>query len=74
MLVVMKHGASESEVQAVVDEIERLGYEAHPMPGKQRTTVGLMGNDGGVDDARIQGLLGRARDHPGDQAVQAGLP
>ena len=58
MLVVMKHGASESEVQAVVDEIERLGYEAHPMPGKQRTTVGLMGNDGGVDDARIQGLLG----------------
>ena len=58
MLVVMKHGASESKVQAVVDEIERLGYEARPMPGKQRTTVGLMGNDGGVDDARIQGLLG----------------
>jgi 3-deoxy-7-phosphoheptulonate synthase len=58
MLVVMKHGASEAEVQAVVDEIEQLGYEAHPMPGKQRTTVGLMGNDGGVDAARIQGLLG----------------
>jgi len=58
MLVVMKHGASETEVQAVVDEIERLGYEARAMPGKQRTTVGLMGNDGGVDAARIQGLLG----------------
>jgi 3-deoxy-7-phosphoheptulonate synthase len=54
MLVVMKHGASGTEVQAVVDEIERLGYEARPMPGKQRTTVGLMGNDGGVDAARIQ--------------------
>jgi len=58
MLVVMKHGASEAEVQSVVDEIERLGYEARPMPGKQRTTVGLIGNDGGVDAARIQGLLG----------------
>ncbi|MED5199237.1 MAG: 3-deoxy-7-phosphoheptulonate synthase, partial [Gemmatimonadota bacterium] len=58
MLVVMKHGASETEMQAVVDEIERLGYEARPMKGRQRTTVGLMGNDGGVDAARIQGLLG----------------
>jgi len=58
MSIVMKHGASEAEVQAVVDEIERLGYEARPMPGKQRTTVGLMGNDGRVDCARIQRLLG----------------
>ena len=45
-------------MQTVVDEIEGLGYEARPMPGKQRTTVGLMGNDGKVDSARIQGLLG----------------
>jgi hypothetical protein len=36
MLVVMKHGASKGEVQAVVTEIERLGYEARPMPGKQQ--------------------------------------
>ena len=57
-MVVMKHGASEGEVQAVVDEIERMGYDARPMPGKQRTTVGLMGNDGRVDAARIQGMLG----------------
>jgi len=28
------------------------------MPGKQRTTVGLMGNDGRVDEARIQGRGG----------------
>lgn len=58
MLVVMKHMASEIEVQAVVEEIEQMGYEARPMPGKQRTTVGLMGNDGRVDAARIQGLPG----------------
>ena len=58
MLVVMRHGAAESEIQAVVEEIEDMGYEARPMPGKQRTTVGLMGNDGRVDSARIQGLPG----------------
>ena len=58
MLVVMKHGASEAEVGRVVEEIEEMGYEARSMPGKQRTTVGLVGNDGGVDSARIQGLPG----------------
>lgn len=35
MLVLMKHGASEGEVQTVVDEIERMGYDARSMPGKQ---------------------------------------
>ena len=58
MLVVMKHNASEAEVRGVVEAIEDMGYVARSMPGKQRTTVGLMGNDGRVDSARIQGLLG----------------
>jgi len=58
MLIVMKHGASETEVNNVVEVIENLGYEAKAMPGKQRTTVGLMGNDGRVDSSRIQGLTG----------------
>ena len=61
MLVVMKHGASESEVLNVVQVIENLGYEAKAMPGKQRTTVGLMGNDGRVDSSRIEGLEGGQR-------------
>ena len=58
MLVVMKHAASEKEVRSVVEVIEDLGYEAKAMPGKQRTTVGLMGNDGRVDSSRIEGLDG----------------
>jgi 3-deoxy-7-phosphoheptulonate synthase len=58
MLVVMRQDASETEIQVVVEEIEDMGYEARPMPGKQRTTVGLMGNDGRIDSARIQGLPG----------------
>jgi len=61
MLVVMKHGASQAEVDAVVRTIEEMGYEARPMPGAQRTAVGLVGNDGRVESSRIEGLAGVAQ-------------
>ena len=61
MLVVMKHGAKPSEVDAVVKVIEEMGYEARPMPGAQRTAVGLVGNDGRVDSSRIEALSGVAQ-------------
>jgi 3-deoxy-7-phosphoheptulonate synthase len=54
----MQHGASGDEIQRVVDTIEELGYEARPMPGKQRTAVGLVGNDGRVDASRLAALPG----------------
>jgi 3-deoxy-7-phosphoheptulonate synthase len=56
----MRHGATEDEVRVVVATIEELGYEARPMPGRQRTTVGLVGNDGRVDGSRIAALPGVA--------------
>ena len=58
MLIVMRHGAAEEEIQAVVAAIEEIGYQARPMPGKQRTTVGLVGNDGRVDGSRLAALSG----------------
>jgi 3-deoxy-7-phosphoheptulonate synthase len=58
MLIVMRHGAAEDEVQRVVAAIEEMGYQARPMPGKQRTTVGLVGNDGRVDGSRLAALPG----------------
>jgi len=61
MLVVMKHGASTAEIDAVVAAIEEMGYEARPMPGAQRTAVGLVGNDGRVDSSRISALSGVAQ-------------
>jgi 3-deoxy-7-phosphoheptulonate synthase len=56
MLVVMRHGASPEDVQRVVSAIEEMGYQARPMPGRQRTSVGLVGNDGRVDGSRIAAL------------------
>jgi len=61
MLVVMRHGAPQSDVDRVVAVIEEMGYEARPMPGAQRTAVGLVGNDGRVDAGRIEALPGVAR-------------
>ena len=58
MLIVMRHDASPEQVQAVVDVIEEMGYEARPMPGKQRTAVGLVGNDGKVNADRLESLGG----------------
>jgi 3-deoxy-7-phosphoheptulonate synthase len=58
MLIVMQHGATAEEVHGVVAAIEEMGYQARPMPGKQRTAVGLVGNDGKVDASRLEGLPG----------------
>lgn len=58
MLVVMKHTAEAGDVDRVVETIRALGYEARPIPGHQRTAVGLIGNDGRVDSSRLEGLPG----------------
>src|SRR2546428_253268 len=54
----MRHGATDAEIQRVVAVIEELGYKASPMPGAQRTAVGLVGNDGRVDASRLEALPG----------------
>ncbi|MGH7552885.1 MAG: 3-deoxy-7-phosphoheptulonate synthase, partial [Longimicrobiales bacterium] len=58
MLVVMSHNASHSDVERVLEVIRDMGYEARPIPGKQRTAIGLIGNDGKVDGSRLEGLPG----------------
>jgi 3-deoxy-7-phosphoheptulonate synthase len=58
MLIVMRHGAPQEDVDRVVSVIEEMGYQARPMPGRQRTTVGLVGNDGRVDGSRLEALPG----------------
>jgi 3-deoxy-7-phosphoheptulonate synthase len=60
MLVVMKAQATREEIQAVCDHIEALGYRAHPLPGAQRTAIGITGNQGEVDRGNIEELAGVA--------------
>jgi 3-deoxy-7-phosphoheptulonate synthase len=60
MLIVMKAGAAEQEVAAVVKVVEHLGYRAHIMPGATRTAIGITGNQGAVDPARFENMAGVA--------------
>ncbi len=58
MLVVMQHGAATAEVDRVVAVIKEMGYDARPMPGAQRTAIGIVGNDGRVNASRLAALPG----------------
>jgi 3-deoxy-7-phosphoheptulonate synthase len=60
MLVVMKAQATKEEIQAVCDHIEQLGFRAHPLPGAQRTAIGITGNQGEVDRGNLEELSGVA--------------
>ncbi len=60
MLVVMKAHATPEEIQAVCDHIQQLGFRAHPLPGAQRTAIGITGNRGEVDRGNLESLSGVA--------------
>src|ERR1700689_3475914 len=60
MLVVMKSQATPEQIQAVCDYIEQLGFRAHPLPGAQRTAIGITGNQGEVDRGNLEELSGVA--------------
>lgn len=60
MLVVMKAQATLEQVQAVCDAIAQLGYRAHPLPGAQRTAIGITGNQDAVERGNLEALPGVA--------------
>ena len=60
MLVVMKAQATAEEVRAVCDQIEAMGYRAHPLPGAQRTAIGITGNQGEIERGSLEEMSGVA--------------
>jgi 3-deoxy-7-phosphoheptulonate synthase len=58
MLIVMDHQAPPELVRAVVEKIESLGYRAHPIPGAERTAIGITGNREPLDPAVFEALAG----------------
>src|SRR5512142_1260017 len=49
MLVVMQQGATAGQVEAVVEKIRGLGLTPNPIPGTERTAIGITGNKGPLD-------------------------
>jgi len=61
MLIVMNHNATQPEVDAVVKAVQDMGFRAEPIPGSERTAIGVLGNHGYVDDTNILELPGVQR-------------
>ena len=58
MLVVMRQDATPEDVRGVVAAVEARGFKAHPIPGAQRTAIGVTGNKGAVDAPALESLPG----------------
>jgi 3-deoxy-7-phosphoheptulonate synthase len=58
MLVVMRQDATAGDIEGVVRAVEARGFKAHPIPGAQRTAIGITGNRGAVDRPVFESLPG----------------
>ncbi|WP_029915912.1 3-deoxy-7-phosphoheptulonate synthase [Pelobacter seleniigenes] len=58
MLIVMDHHADQEQIEQVIAAVEALGLTAEPIPGSLRTAIGVLGNQGYVDDSTIRNLPG----------------
>jgi len=58
MLIVMHHSATDEQISAVTDAVVAMGLRAEPIPGSLRTAIGVLGNQGYVDDTTIRELPG----------------
>jgi len=58
MLVVMKKDASQEDIARVIEKARTVGYEARPIPGKERIAIGIVGNDHPIDPALFDSCPG----------------
>jgi 3-deoxy-7-phosphoheptulonate synthase len=86
MLIVMEHSATQEQIDTVIQAVKRLGLAPQPIPGENRVAIGVLGNQGYVDEEPFRDLPGIqelihvtkpyklvSRDfHPGDSVVSVG--
>jgi 3-deoxy-7-phosphoheptulonate synthase len=58
VLIVMKQDATPDEIRGVERAVAARGFKAHPIPGAQRTAIGITGNRGVVDRPVFESLPG----------------
>lgn len=57
MIIVMRMGATQNEIDNVVRQIQTLGFRAHLSQGEERTIIGLIGDERNVSRQSLE-LLG----------------
>jgi len=60
MLIVMTPDVTEGQIQRVIQQIESIGLKPHPMPGANRTAIGITGNSEPIDPSPFADLPGVA--------------
>lgn len=58
MIIVMKKGASESEVQNIIVELSNVGLQPMPLIGTERTVIAVIGDERVVDERSLSALPG----------------
>src|SRR5581483_330786 len=61
MVIVMKHQASAEEIGRVVAHIEEMGFRAHLSSGEERTIIGVIGDERGLEPENFEMLEGVER-------------
>jgi len=56
MIIVMGVEANKEAIQNVVHRVKELGYEAHVSEGEERTIVGVVGNQAGIDREKVMAM------------------
>ncbi len=59
MIIVMRMGATQQEIESVVARVHELGFRTHLSQGEERTIIGVIGDERPVDKdslARMQGV------------------
>lgn len=58
MIVLMKHGASQADIERIEHKIRLLGFVPHVFASSQRTTVGITGNRDRIDSDAFLSMPG----------------
>ncbi len=58
MLIVMEHHARPDQIEAVAERVRSLGLTPQPIPGGSRVAIGVLGNQGYVDEGPFRDLPG----------------
>ncbi len=61
MIIVMKHQATSEEINAVIQHIETLGFQAHLSQGEERAVIGVIGDERPIEPDHFELLAGVER-------------
>jgi len=56
MLIVLHHSATAKDVDAIKKTIIKMGFKPVAIPGAERTAIGVIGNQGWVDDTALRDI------------------